>query len=121
MSPVDPALITDARAFLASFARGDASRLSVRLRGEATLRIQREAPAPTGVPLRAPHVGTLESCKPAGATVESGESLATISVLESRIELPSPASGIIESVAGAPGDLVEFGSVLAWVASGEED
>lgn len=115
----DDSLIQDARALLAAFVRQDAKRLQVRLRPETSLTLSRERPPETGTELRAPHVATLENCKSPGTKVEEGETIASLRVLDQRFDLSSPASGVVESIAIEAGQLVEFGTVIAWIDSEE--
>lgn len=115
MMELDESLIQDARALLAAFVRHDATRLEVRLRPATSLTLSRDRPAQTGTPLRAPHVATIDSCKPLGSRVEEGATIATLRVLDRTIDLPSPSSGMLASILVEAGQLVEFETVIAWI------
>ena len=115
MNAIDPALVDDVRALLAAFVSGDARTFQARLRDGVDLSIARDGAAISEVAVAAPHVATLVSLRSAGATVGAGEVVAVISVLDARQEIAAPAAGVVLRPR-EPGDLVEFGQPILWIA-----
>ena len=115
MSKPDAALVNDARALLDAFVRQSLGRLTVRLRPDVQLQLSRKAPAPSGEPVLAPHVGTFADHKPDGATVQAGEAVATIELLGEHISLVAARDGVVSRGKFERGELVQYGDPLMWV------
>lgn len=115
MSTLDPSLVNDVRALLATFVRDDVRQLATKLGPGVELRISRDLPAPSGTAVRAPHVGTLIERKPEGTSVTTGETIAVLDLLGERIEVPASSAGVVAEAATEPGTLVQYGEPLAWL------
>src|SRR5215207_11635332 len=57
----------------------------------------------------------LQWLKPEGALVAEGEPLMEIETDKVTVEIEAPASGILESLSAAPGDVVPVGAVVALI------
>lgn len=115
MTGFDIALFDDARALLDAFARQEVRQLDVGLRPDVQLRLAREASAPSGEPVLAPHLGTFVEQKSDGTAVQVGQVVATIELLGERIGLVAARDGVVSGGRFGPGELVQYGDPLVWV------
>jgi biotin carboxyl carrier protein len=117
-----PNPLAEALGLLAAFERSDWLDVEVRA-GDLEIRISRRAPGTSAPPrpdgpqmpqqILAPHVATVRELRPAGHSIDAGETIAVLEVLGDLVEIGAPARGRIERIAVAPGDLVEYGQVIA--------
>lgn len=128
------AAIDDARALLdallandwrdAHVAVGDTEIFIARAGGRPNPMVAAPVPAPAhaaarGQAVTAPHVATLVSTAPLGASVDTGQAVATIRVLGDETAVLAPFAGRIAALSAAPGALLEFGMPI--VLLGEAD
>ena len=114
MSKLDQSLIDDARALLAAFGCNDLRRLTIKLRPDVELRLERDLQAPAGTAVKAPHVATVAEGAEEGRLVAAGEVIAQLDLLGERINVQAPLAGVIGSPA-VKGDLMQFGEAVAWI------
>ena len=118
--------ITDARALIESLlasgfqdmhvVSGETEIFLARPAGRANPMRARPAPAESAVAavlgaettVKAPHIATLCATAPLGSMVRAGDTIATLSLLDEEIAVPSPLAGEITGLPLAPGSLVEF-------------
>jgi acetyl-CoA carboxylase biotin carboxyl carrier protein len=123
----DAKAINDARALLAALIAGDQRDVYVRS-GDTEIFIARqggrsnpmraEKPNPTRQPgeqtlvadIFAPHVSNLIGVMAVGSVVESGDWVATISVLDEEHHVLAPTAGEIAEIFSEKGALLEYGS-----------
>ncbi len=65
----------------------------------------------------APHIGTVVSVAAAGTELAAGAVAAVLSVLGETVDVVTAQSGRVAAAHVTPGDLAEFGTVLAELAS----
>ena len=115
MSALDSSLVDDVRALLTAFARDDLRQLKVKLRPGTELLLRREAPAPVGIAVTAPHVATLVECATEGQLVEAGDPAAVLDLLGERIEIAAPIAGVVDDSVLKSGALVQYGEPVVWL------
>lgn len=127
VTPEALALISNARAMLSMMARFGWRELDVaapdgRIRISASGLVQPADAAnhwpetATKEEIVAPHVATVAWLAPVGAELSSGMPIAKLAVLDAVHELRVSRAGIVTDECVAPGDLVEFGKVIARVS-----
>ena len=121
MSDIDPALIADVRALLATFQAQGCGQLKMQLRPGTRLALSLDPLPSSGSALLAPHVATIKSFVPAGSSLKTGEAVLTLAVLDEQFTIAAPESGIAETSECSVGRLVEFGETLAWIEVPADD
>jgi biotin carboxyl carrier protein len=107
-------LVDDARSLLRTFAPSDAEGFSCNLRADTTLNLTKTQTQAVQQ-ICAPHVGTVETVEKVGTSVQIGEVVFVMNVLDILHEILAPYDLEIDEILADVGFLVEFGNPIVSV------